>query len=239
MEYLKMRRSVRQKRADGSAYVVPMVVKKSKKYGNVISEKAISKKLPIMVTGAHDSGKSRWLSRLYQEDQQIWSKHKSPALWLDAIRPLSAWTDETCVVKWWDDKAKAESDVLPWAKLKAWQRQEKLADYVQEQNPVLFVDNAHKLSGRKLQLAKECLVASKIFVIAVSDEQQLSPSIRHHILGRSPQIFRLGSETAYDATSVLVWVMAVIALAVGWWEVSLVLGGIGAMSRGNRAARQN
>jgi len=239
MEYLKIRRSVTQRRADGSNFVVPLVVKKTKKYGKVLSEKAISKKHPIIVAGAHDSGKSRWLSRLHQEDRQIWSKHKSPSLWLDAIRPLSALPEDANVSSWWNKQGKHDPDHTPWAKLKAWERQETLATYVQEMNPVVFIDNAHKLTGRKLQIAKECLVSSKLFVIAVSDEQQLPPSIRHSVLNRSPQIFRLGTETAYDGTSVLIWLFALLALFAGWWEASLVLGRIGAMSKGNRAAKQN
>lgn len=239
MEYLKIRRSATQKRADGSSFVVPLVVKKTKKYGKVLSEKAISKKHPVIVAGAHDSGKSRWLNRLYQEDRQIWSKHKAPSLWLDAIRPLSAWAEDASISGWWDKKLEDDPELMPWAKLKAWERQEKLAVYVQEKNPVVFIDNAHKLTGRKLQIAKECLVVCKIFVIAVSDEQQLPPSIRHSVLNRSPQIFRLGTDTAYDGTPVLIWMLALVALTAGWWEASVVLGGIGAMSKGSRATKQN
>jgi hypothetical protein len=128
---------------------------------------------------------------------------------------------------------------VPWSKLKAWQRQDLLADYIADANAVLFIDNAQKLSGRKLQITKECLMASRLYVMAVSDEERLPPSIRHLTLRRTPQIYRLGTETAYDATTLLVYFIALMALSAGWWEVSLVLGGLTAVSTSRRASRQD
>lgn len=239
MEYLKIRRSKSQKRADGSSYAVPLVVKKTKKYGKVISEKAVSRKKPILVTGAHDSGKSYWLSRLYQSDKDIWSKYPEPSLFLDAIRPLSAWSDAPCVVRWWGKKQKIDNDLPPWSKLKAWERQDLLAEYLTENKALLFIDNAHKLSGRKLQITKECLSSSSIFIMAITDEERLPPSIRNMILKRNPQTFRLGTETAYDGTQALVFILALASLGAGWWEISIVLAGLTALSKSRRSTRQD
>ena len=47
MEYLKIRRSKQQRRANGLPYAVPLWVSKHRKYGTTISEKAISIKQPI------------------------------------------------------------------------------------------------------------------------------------------------------------------------------------------------
>ena len=55
MQYLRIKRGAKKVRADGSAYAVPLVIKKTKKYGQVTSEKAISRKYPILITGAHNS----------------------------------------------------------------------------------------------------------------------------------------------------------------------------------------
>lgn len=244
MKYLKIRRGKGQKRANGSSFAVPLLVHKTKKYGRVVSEKAISKKKSILVTGAHDSGKSHWLSRLYQADQDIWRKPKAPALWLEALRPLTAWTDADCVVRWWDNKAKEaekanDYSITPWKKLKAWQRQEKLSEYVQETSCVVFIDDAHKLSGRKLQLARQCVLTSFLFVIACSDEQRLPPNLRAVVLRRDPTFIRLDSEVPYDVTTPLVWMLVLVALGAGWWEVSLVLGGLQALASGRRSNRQD
>ena len=86
---------------------------------------------------------------------------------------------------------------------------------------------------------KECLQVQRISVIAISEEQNLPASMRHLVLNRDPQIFRLGTETAYDGTHILVYFLCLVALGAGWWELSIVLGGLTAMSRGRGAARQN
>ena len=95
MEYLKIRRSKNQVRADGSRYAVPLFVTKSRKYGKVISEQTISNKKPILVTGAHDAGKTRWVTRLHEHALEIWgAKRKADPLFLDTLSPLSAWCDD-------------------------------------------------------------------------------------------------------------------------------------------------
>jgi hypothetical protein len=239
MQYLKIKRVKSQVRANGTAYVVPLIIKKNKKFGKVTSEKVVSKKKPVIVTGGHDSGKTYWLSRLFNEHKAIWSKYQDDGLFLDSIRPLSAWSDSACVVSWWTKKQIEDDDLPPWSKLKVWERQEKIADYLSESKAVLFIDNAHKLSGRKLQIVKDCIMVSNIFLITVSDEERLPPSIRHLVLRRKPQIIRLGTETAYDGTQAMVFIIALIALGAGWWEVSLVLGGLTALSKSKRSARQD
>ncbi len=109
MEFLKIRRGTGQKRADGSRYAVPLYVTKTQRMGNTISEEAISTKRPILVTGAHDSGKSKWVDRLYENAGEIWgTKSKTAPLYLHTLRPLVAWSDEPDVEKWWEAKRLAE-----------------------------------------------------------------------------------------------------------------------------------
>ena len=234
MEYLKIKNGKNQKRADGTHYAVPLFITKNRKYGKVTSEQAISVKKPILVTGAHDSGKTRWLMRLYENSTAIWgSKIKSPALYLDSLSPLSAWIDAPALAEWWD---KQDPDT-PWQKLKQHDRAEALPTYCQETKAVLFIDDAHKLAGRKLQLARQCVLASKIFVIASSEEQRLSPNLRSVVMRREPQIFRLDSEVAYDATKIIMWMVIATCIAAGFWEGAAVLGGLQALGSGRRAAR--
>jgi len=97
----------------------------------------------------------------------------------------------------------------------------------------VFIDDAHKLSGRKLQLARECLLASRLFVISASEEQRIPPNLRNVILRREPQIFRLDSDVSYDATKILMWSIIALCIMAGAWEAALVLGGL----HGRRAAR--
>ena len=240
MEFLKIRNSNSQVRADGTKFAVPLFVTKHKKYGAVASEEPISVRRDIMLTGAHDSGKTRWLTRLYEQSDRIWTKSKSPAIWLGALRPLAAWSDQQQLIDWWSKKVSTDPvNYEPWNKLPAWRRQELIPDYLKDTGAILFVDDAHKLSGRKLQLARLCAMSAKICVISTTEEQRIAPNLRSALLKRDPQIFRLDSEVAYDATKPLVWLIALVALGAGWWEISLVLGGMQALAGGRRSSKQD
>ena len=80
-------------------------------------------------------------------------------------------------------------------------------------------------------------MATRLTVVATSEEQRLPPNLRPVLLRRDPQIFRLDSEVAYDATHILMWMVVVSFLAIGWWEAALVVGGLKALGTGRRAAR--
>ena len=244
MDYLKIRSTQKQTRADGSRYAVPLFVTKNRKYGKVLAEKAISNKKPILVTGAHDPGKTRWLTRLHEHAPEIWgTKNKHPPLFLDTISPLSAWVDSPALALWWDQLQQGEqahnptTARKPWKQLKQHERAEALPLYCEATKALLFIDDAHKLSGRKLQLARECLMASRLFVISASEEQRIPPNLRNVILRREPQIFRLDSDVSYDATKILMWSIIALCIMAGAWEAALILGGLQALGTGRRAAR--
>lgn len=252
MEYLKIRRGERQRRADGSPYAVPLVVRKTRKYGETLSEKAISRKSSILVTGPHDSGKSRWVHRLHEHAAEIWGA-KCPAapLYLPALRPLGAWADAPAVAAWWEERRKSEQERAeaeelephkvrrPWTSLPAWQRSEALIDYVAEARPVVFVDDAHRLSGRKLDVARRCVLPAPLWVVSASQENRIPPNLRTVLLRREHQRFTLASDTAYDVTGGLVWAGAAALAVMGWWEMSMVVGGLQMFASGRRASRQD
>ena len=240
MEYLKIRRTKNQVRADGSRFAVPLLVTKTKKYGKVTSEQVISKKKPILVTGAHDSGKTRWLTRLHENAAEIWgAKIKAAPIFLDTLSPVGEWHDNPAISEWWDEEQQKIplDERQPWKKLKQYARSSALVDYCKAKKPVLFIDDAHKLTGRKLQIARQCAMATRLTVVATSEEQRLPPNLRPVLLRRDPQIFRLDSEVAYDATHILMWFLLICCLAIGWWEAALVIGGLKALGTGRRAAR--
>ena len=240
MEYLKIRRTKKQVRADGSPYAVPIFVSKTRKYGKVTSEQTISIKTPVLVTGAHDSGKTRWLTRLHESAVEIWgAKHKAQPLYLDALSPIAAWCDSPAIGHWWDSQqiALPQDEQTLWKSLKQHARTEVLPDYCRENKAVLFIDDAHKLAGRKLQLARQCAMACRLSVVSASEEQRIPPNLRSVLMRRKPQIFRLDSEVAYDATHILMWLLLVSCLLIGWWEAALILGGLKALGTGRRAAR--
>ncbi len=230
--------SKKRVRADGTLFKTASYVEKNRKYGDKLSEQTISVKKPILVTGAHDSGKTRFIKRLYDDERAIYgAKIKYPAVWLGALRPLSSWTDMEVLTAWFESGCKTNPKNLLWSSLKAYEKAERLADYVAQTKAVVFLDDAHKLTGRKLQIARECIMAANIYVMSASDEQRIPPNLRGLVLKRDPQVFRLNSDVSYDMTAPLMYMAMLFFVVIGFYEVSVVLGGLKYLASGSRATR--
>lgn len=234
MQFLTIKKR-NKPRKDGREHAQAFVVKKTKKYGQVIEQTAISVKTPVLITGAHASGKSYWINRLHKDAARVWSSRaKHEPVYLASIFSLSDWTAGEHFEKWWLTK-----DERNWRKISAGERQRAIADYLAETGAVLFIDDAHKLTGKKLEIAKNCIRAAKVFVMTTPDEGRLSPTIRKDVLSANPQIFRLSSDVAYDATAILMWLATLVFLGFGAYEIAAALGGLSLLSRGQRATKQN
>jgi hypothetical protein len=236
MQFLTIKKHQRQ-RKDGRPHAQAFVVKKNRKFGDVIEQKAISTKKPVLITGAHYSGKSYWLDRLRKDAGRVWASRSAEPLYLAAVRPLPSWTDTKQLELWWAARENPDED-RHWSKLRAWERVDALPLYLKETGAVLFVDDAHALSGRKLKLVQECVRSAAVWVIACADEGRLSPGLRKDILAAEPQTFRLGTEVAYDATPLLMWVMIALFMGMGYWELAMAVGGLKMLGSGRRAAKQ-
>lgn len=231
--------------------------------GDVTDIQTISKKKNILITGAHHSGKTKAITRLYDNAELVWYNqvkpykythnkvmHDKPMLkqgeslegWefpesvmLNGIAPLSKWTEHQGIKDWYETKHPDED----YKKVPAWKRVELIPEYLQDTRAVLFVDDAHKLTGRKLQVVKQCLQASFKTVIAASDENKLSPSIRRMFLETQPQMIRLNTDVAYDATHIMVWSFVAVLMVMGMTELAAILGLFEAMKGGRRGSKQD
>jgi hypothetical protein len=242
----------------------PEIRTKSHYGGDVTGSDFIKKTKNVLITGAHHSGKSTTINRLYDEAEEIWYNQVKPysysrnaklandkpmlkpgetledwqfpeAVFLSGITPLSKWTEHDGVKAWYEAKAEGND----YKKIPAWKRVELLPEYLKETRAVLFIDDAHKLTGRKLQIIKLCIESAFRTVLSASDENRLSPSIRRQFLESKPQIVRLNSDVAYDATHLLVWFVVCICLLTGATEFAAVLGLFETMKGGRRASRQD
>lgn len=231
--------------------------------GRVIENQIISKKTNLLITGAHHSGKTRAVMRLYEHATDIWGAQIKPyaftnskpatdkpiaakgepltdwvcpaAVYICGSAPLSKWMDNEAIGVWWDTANPGE----PYKKIPMWKRCEIIAQYLHATRAVLFVDDAHKLTGRKLIIAKQCIDRAFRVVIACSDENRLSPSIRKLFLETKPQIIRLNTDVAYDATHIIMWMFVMLLFVAGVPEGAVVLAFLEIMKGGRRASKQD
>ncbi|STR61843.1 hypothetical protein [Grimontia hollisae] len=238
MRYLKLRTDSKRTRKDGSAYVTPLIVDAPRRYAPNAAKKetALKRKQCQLITGAHDSGKTRWLQRLYDARQTIWGPKSTPVK-LEGLMPLSSWVEVEGIDVWHREWKKDDEHATPWHKLNLQQKADLLADYLADSGAMLFIDDAHKLTGRKAQIARKCMLSATLWLVATSEEGRLPPSVRPLIERRSPQITNLESDVSYDTTKALIWFMVALCIVAGAWEAGAVLGGLQMLGSGRRASR--
>jgi hypothetical protein len=229
MLYLKLRKG-RTRNGETRRSVVPIVRRKTRKYGQVLDERALSVKKDWLVTGANASGKSRWLGRLYGEAPGIWKQR--PTIYLRAVAPLSAWGEDERVKTWCEKAGHA------WSKLRVWERVEKLVAWIEEHRAVVLLDDAHLMTGRKADIALRCVRVAGLVVTSASAEGRIPITLRLALQGREPERVHLDSDAPYDITPVLAWMLVVMAAAAGAWPLAAAIGGMTMLGRGARAAKQ-
>lgn len=246
MKFLSLRRQ-KYKHGEGK-YITPIMRTRDRKFGPDMDVEVLRRTNPIVFTGAHASGKSRMLKRLFDESKDIWGRAKSgigkgEALFFGATLPLAAWCAPECIAAWHDNRIPLDDTGKPtgklFAKLAQWDKCTAMVAYLRDTGAVLMIDDCHKLSGRKLQVVRECIDASKVFVITCDDENRLAPNLRAAVLNRNPQIIRMNSDVAYDASGIFFWVLAAILVVTGAWEAGALVAGLRVLSTGRRAAKQD
>jgi len=229
MKYLRLKKH--RVRSNGVRSVLPVVIEKARKFGRVIHEQKISVRRDVLLTGAHQAGKSRYLARMHAQAAGIWRDR--PALLIRCINPLAHWLEHGPAKEY-----AIERFGRPWARIRSWERVEALVDWVREHKPVLLIDDAHMLTGRKLDVALQLLNAAPLVVVTASEEARLAVSFRMALDRRKPQRIHLKSDAAYDITPYVVWMIALTALVAGSWELGAAVAGLNLLGRGRRAAKQ-
>jgi len=244
MRFLKIKR-VSTLRTDGSEMKTPLIIDTPRRFAKSHERKetCIKRTKCQLITGAHDSGKTRWLERLYDDWEPIWkSKIKSKPVYISALDPVSDWIDVSHVAKWFDTQEReaaeqAEQEIRNWRKLSQKQCISETARYLHETGTLLFLDDAHKLTGRKLQFARQLMMSTRIWLMTTYAENRLSPSLRTLVERASPQRTELDSDASYDATRIMLWLMIAGFTVSGAWEAALILGGLQMLGAGRNAAK--
>lgn len=208
---------------------VPVVRDRFRKFGQITNEDALSIKRDILITGPNASGKTRWLRKLYENGQQVW---RMDLFFVRGLDPVASWVDDPRI------QEHVEMHCGNWAKSKAHERIEEMIDWLRTKKVVLLIDDAHKLSGRKLDIAIRMAREATILCVGASSEQSIPISLRMLIDSRDPQKVLLQSDAAYDMTGLVLWLFILAAIGLGWWQLAMVIGGTKVLAGGRRAAKQ-
>ena len=85
------------------------------------------------------------------------------------------------------------------------------------------MDDTDKLTGKKLEIAKDLLRNCRNFIITATDEHNLNKTIRFMIIRKNPTIIYLNTSTSYDATNI-VFVMFILGLfTTGLYEAAILV----------------
>ena len=215
---------------DGTKKRIPVVRERGRKFGPILDERCLSIRKDILVSGPNSSGKTRWLAKLDDKAGEVWIGREK--LFLRSMEPLQRWYEDPRVV------AHAAAKGAAWARLRSYEKVEALLSWVRDTKPVLLLDDAHKLAGRKLDIAIQLCREAGRLVVGTFAEQATPMSLRMLIDTRDPQKVMLKSDAAYDVTALALWLIILIALMAGWWQLAAVLGGMKVLSGGRRASRQ-
>lgn len=215
----------------GTKRRVPIVRERAHKYGPIRNERVLSIKKDVLITGPNACGKTRWLAKLQEHSPEIWIARE--CITLRGLEPLQSWYEDPRVV------AMVQKSGRDWAKLKSHERIDALKEWVKTTRAVVLLDDAHKLAGRKLDIALHlCREAGRLIVGAFS-ENNIPMSLRMLIDKRDPQRIGLASEAAYDVTNLAMWLTILVAMGAGWWQLAAVLGGMKVLATGRSAAKQS
>ena len=139
----------------------------------------ISKIKPIIIYGKAASGKSKELSKLWEQKNLIWDENKYNFIWFSGTDSITEilhknLTAEDCV-KFSDEKLEEYLDFdidldehinKQYIKLRILSEKSK--------SSILFMDDTDKLTGKKLEIAKELLRNCKNFIITATDDHTIN-----------------------------------------------------------------
>lgn len=142
------------------------------------SDTYISKIKPIIIYGKAAAGKSKENSKLWEQKQKIWDEKKYSFIWFSGTDSITEILHKNLTD---EDNAKKLEEYLDF--------DIELDEHINKQyiklrilsekakSSILFMDDTDKLTGKKLEIAKELLRNSKNFIIIATDEHTINKTI--------------------------------------------------------------
>ena len=192
------------------------------------SDTYISKVKPVIIYGKAAAGKSKEISKLWEQKQEIWDEKKYSFIWFSGTDSITEILHKNLTE---EDNAKFSEDKLEeyldfdidldehinkqYIKLRILSEKAKKS--------ILFMDDTDKLTGKKLEIAKELLRNSKNFIITATDEHTINKTIRHMVIRKRPTLIDLNTSTSYDATNIVFVVFIISLFTTGMYEMAMLV----------------
>ncbi|EDO7662171.1 hypothetical protein GNX88_07745 [Campylobacter coli] len=188
-------------------------------------ETYISKKSDILITGINASGKSKRLNSFLQNAKDLWKKEH--VIFFHATDSLSEIFHRNLDN---DDETKrliyGENANLNLENLDTSKNYLKIIALVEKsKNSTLIIDDLDKLTGKKLEMAKELLRNCKRFIATAKDENSINKTIGGILKSRRKklEIVSLSSKASIDATNALLVLFVLALFATGLYELALLV----------------
>ena len=188
----------------------------------------ISKTKPIIIYGKAAAGKSKEILKLWEQKNTIWDHSKFNFIWFSG-------TDSITEILY---KNLTEEDNAKFSEEKHEEYLDfeiDLDEHINKQyiklriltekakSSILFIDDADKLVGKKLEIAKDLLRNSKNYIFTATDDHSINKTIRFQALKKNPTIIDLNTSTSYDATNIVFVVFILGLFTTGMHEMAMLV----------------
>ena len=186
--------------------------------------KYVAKSKNILILGSVGSGKTKEINRLFENKEIVWTKYKK-FVWLDCNISLSDWIQ---LVE--QNTKKSNLDLeniedLEELEIKGlYGKTKTLIEYAT--NSIIFVDDIHKATGRKLEVLKDILRVCKKWIVSASSKHHINKTLLKNMKVQNKDTFfktELTTTQAIDGTNILFVIFILSLLITGNVELALLV----------------
>jgi hypothetical protein len=198
---------------------------RKKKFSKDIKETYIPKKDSIFIYGAHASGKSKELYKLYNERNSLYPKDR--VLLLIGTDSIADWLhknlDEKDKESFLQDEEGSFTDKGIEKELnKQYVKIEMLKNI--SKGATVFIDDLDQVHGKKLELLKDILRHSKRYIVSAKDDRSINKTLLEIMQKRhSFKEISLQSEVSYDITNIFIFIFIIALIITGHVELAILI----------------
>lgn len=177
-------------------------------------ETFIPKKANLLIIGAHGSGKSKEIHRLFEKREMLHQRHTQNFVRLNCNDAVSDWININLGEALHDYTPQEMDPRTTYAKIQA------LVNY--SEKAILYIDDIHKATGKKLEVLKDIMRVAKQWIITTEAKHTINKSILN-LMRKNYTTVELSTTQAVDATNTLMFVFLVMLVLTGNIELAILV----------------